>query len=407
LTGQEPDSGVASKPGQPAETPGKEAGGESRAGAGKEAGKESAKEAELAERKRELEEELEAYARAGVVSPGMLKSAKWLSRGLYMAMAAVVVFLLFSGWGKHSQQTVDELQQSRDAWKKSADGFKSEKKTLEERLSDLVVDAAQAEAARRQAEAQSQGPQVADAAQRAARALVERMWGEQAYTRHWRELLKRAEPEAHGDARSGAIAMLEQAQTAPARQRIELMRELADFGAEGVGAAARGLVVSEHEEVKQVAALALARLGRQEDIALLDKKAAESDNPDAAREMYFAASMLLIEAGTDGATNPLAVDYPEYWLRYAMRSFEGRQDELAARYRAAPALELLALLGECGGADIEPVMREVAISQTRPGAERILAVRWLAERKLARELLNTLAEEDSPVGAEAKKGSGK
>lgn len=358
------------------------------------------------ERKRKLEEELDRYAQAGVASPGLLKSAKWVSRGLYMAMAAVVVFLLFSGWGKHSQQTVDELQQSRDAWKKSAEGLKAERKTLEEKLSDLVIAAAKAETARRDAEAAIQGPAAADAAMRAAHALVQRAWGEQAYARHWRELLARAEPEAHGDPKSGAIAMLEQAETAPARQRIELLRELADFGTVGVGAAARGLVVSDRDSVKPVAALTVARLGAQEDAALLDKVARETTEPQVVRELYFAASLLWLESGrTD---TPAAVDWPEYWLRFAMRGYEARQEELAARYREAPEsarLELLALLGECGGPEQEELMRTVA-SSTRPGAERILAVRWLGSRKLAGELLKTLAQGEGPVAAAAKAATG-
>lgn len=41
------------------------------------------------------EEELEEYSRRGVVSPGALKAARWISRALWLAMTALVVILLF------------------------------------------------------------------------------------------------------------------------------------------------------------------------------------------------------------------------------------------------------------------------------------------------------------------------
>ncbi|MBE7493282.1 MAG: hypothetical protein HS108_16185 [Planctomycetes bacterium] len=363
------------------------------------------KDAELEQRRRKLEEELDQYAQAGVVSPGLLRSAKWLSRILYMAMAALVVFLLFSGWGKVSQEDFDTAVKNRDAWAKKAKDLEDRTRAVEQRLSDLLLDVARSESTRRETEAQIQGPRAADAAVAQARALVERAWGEQAYSRHWRELLARAEPHAHGDAKSGAIAMIEQAATAPARRRIELLRELADFGDAGVGAAARGLLISDNQTVKAVAALVLARLGRGEDMELLDKVAAETAHPAAAREMYFAASLLALDGLGAAVPAARAVDYAEYWLRFALRSYEGGQRELAARYRAAPdwaRLELLALLAECGDADQEDVMRQVA-SSDRPGAERIVALRWLAARRMAPELLRALAAEEGAVGAEAKK----
>lgn len=365
------------------------------------------KDAELAERKRKLDEELDRYARAGVVSPGMLKSAKWLSRAMYMGMAALVVFLLFSGWGKHSQDTVDELQTSRDAWKKSAESLKAERKTIEEKLSELVIEAAKAEAGRRQAEDTMQGPVAADTAQNRAAGLVQRLWGEMAYARHWREALKRAEPEAHSEPRNGAIAMMEQAVTAPATQKFELLRELADFGREAVGAAARGMLVSDSDSIKPVAAMVLARLGVAEDLALLDKVAADTPEPAVVRELYFAGSVLALDVAADKAA-VADIGYAEYWLRFALRGFEARQEELAARYKTAAEpdrLELLALLCECGGPEQEELIKTVA-SSDRPGAERIVAIRWLAKRKLARELLKVLSEGQGPVAQEAKKGIG-
>ncbi|MBX3473436.1 MAG: hypothetical protein KF754_03570 [Planctomycetes bacterium] len=367
--------------------------------------KQADREAELKQRREDLEQELESYARAGVVSPTMLRGAKWFSRALYMAMAALVVFLMFSGWGKHSQGTVDELQSSRDAWKKRADDFKAEKNLLEEKVGSLIVDAARADAARRDAEAATRGGAAADAAQGRARLLVSRVWGEQAYNRHWREILARAEPHAHGDPKSGAIAMIEQAVTAPANQRFELMRELADFGAEGVGAAARGLLISDNIGARPLAALALARLGRAEDLALMDKVAAQTEDPAAAREIWFAGSLLSLESD---APSPAANDVAEYWLRFALRSFESRQALLADHYRSAAEsarLDLLALLCECAGPDQEDLMRSVASSDRATG-ERMLAVRWLAQRRLATDLLKTLAGGTGPVAEEAKKGTG-
>jgi hypothetical protein len=49
----------------------------------------------IEERKRELEEEAEEYASRGIVSPGLMKGARWFSRILWLAMSALVVVMIY------------------------------------------------------------------------------------------------------------------------------------------------------------------------------------------------------------------------------------------------------------------------------------------------------------------------
>jgi hypothetical protein len=89
--------------------------------------KNSAEDERLRQRREELEEELEMYAQSGVSSPGLLKAARWVSRGLYFAMAGLVVFLLFSGWGKISQHDFESVQQALEQQTKKLSEVRTER----------------------------------------------------------------------------------------------------------------------------------------------------------------------------------------------------------------------------------------------------------------------------------------
>ncbi len=49
----------------------------------------------IAERRQELEEEAEEYASHGIVSPSLMKGARWFSRILWLAMSALVVVMIY------------------------------------------------------------------------------------------------------------------------------------------------------------------------------------------------------------------------------------------------------------------------------------------------------------------------
>ncbi|MBK9976287.1 MAG: hypothetical protein IPP14_16090 [Planctomycetes bacterium] len=388
----------------------------------------SQSQAELAERKQELEEELEAYTQKGIVSPSLLKFARWFSRGLWFALSALLVITIYDSWGKIPRTDYDAAVKSARDW---ADRAKKAESALAEAAGGMVL--IEAEADRRgidtrgkgslvvanevigagrtdqeRADAARNGPEGADAAARRARNLVQRAWGEIAYAQHWRQALQRAEPGAHGnDPRGAALDLISQAATAPAAQRFELLRELADFGAEAVGGAARGLLAGTDNGPKVVAAMVVARLGQAADVSLLDKVAAELPAGNAQREVYFAASVLDRDSGQQSevpATTGAGTELAEYQLRFALRGFNARQSLLQEAYKSADEaqrLDLMALLAETGGVMEEEMMKTVA-SSNRPGAERILAVRWLKANQLAPDLLKTLSQGQGPVAQEAK-----
>lgn len=388
----------------------------------------SQSQAELAQRKQELEEELEAYTQKGVVSPGLLKFARWFSRGLWFALSALLVITIYDSWGKIPRADYDAAVKSARDW---ADRAKKAEAALADAAGGMVLLEAEADrrgidtrgkgsivvandviqagrADQERADAARDGSGGADAAAWRARNLVQRAWGEIAYAQHWRQALQRAEPAAHGnDPRAAALDLIRQAAVAPAAQRFELLRELADFGDEAVGAAARGILAGTNNGAKPVAALVVARLGQAGDVSLLDKVAGELPAGNAQREVYFAASVLDRDTGQQAPAPDKAdarVEVAEYQLRFALRGFNARQTALQEAYKGASEatrLDLLALLAETGGAMEEEMMKTVA-SSNRPGAERILAVRWLKANGLAADLLKTLSQGEGPVAQEAK-----
>ena len=348
------------------------------------------------QQRQEHEEELDAYARKGAFSPGLIKASRWVSRALWLALCGLLVFSLWEGRGRVAPEDFQRAQKQARDWREKA---AAAEQALSESASELVRAKAREYAA--QAAEQALEPQRAHQAARMARNLCERARGEAAYAQHWRVLLARAEPRAHGDD-PGAVArgLIEQAALAPAAMRHELLRELADLGEAAVGPQARALLTASAAEVRATAALALARLGSAADVPGLAGAAGREAHGPAAREMWFAHAVLALQTGVQAEEESWL---PEYWLAWALRGYEARQEELARACREAPGehrLELTALLCEAAGQDQEEFMRTLATSD-RSAAERILAVRWLARNKLAPELLKTLAAGEGPLAAEA------
>lgn len=354
---------------------------------------------EAQRRKEELEEELEAYAHKGIFSPSFMKSVRWFSRVLWLVLGALLVFSFWDGWGKVPLEDYAAAVKSAKEWHEKT---RSAEKVIEDQAAEMLKERlAHAKAA---LEAEADTPRQADEAQRAARNLLDRAWGEAAYARHWRGLLARAEPQGHGNEPAAvARGLMEQAADAPAAARIELLRELADLGRDITGAQARALLSAPSGRVRQVAALVLARIGLASEVATLSKAAqAETDAPTR-REIWFAHAVLALETGVSSEVEKVYL--AEYWLPHVLRGMDARQEALEAACREAPPdqrLELTALLCEAARPEQEQFMRSLANSE-RPAAERIMAVRWLARSKLAPELLKGLAEKGGIVGEEAKK----
>jgi hypothetical protein len=185
----------------------------------------------LRERREELEEELEMYAQSGVSSPGLLKAARWVSRGLYFAMAALVVFLLFSGWGKVSQQDFETLQRGTADLRKQLGEVRTER-------DEYARDAMRAESELRQAqmvlERSTGGPAAADQALGQASRLLDKDDFTVRWAREWREetrppaeLLSELEQrlrESEEDARLELVALMAHA---AGEGQSALMRNLA------------------------------------------------------------------------------------------------------------------------------------------------------------------------------------
>jgi hypothetical protein len=352
------------------------------------------KDEKLQRRKRELEEELDRYAQAGVASPNLLKVSRWVSRILYLGMAALAAFLLFSGWGKYSKQEYEaavsrahELEQKHGEVRKERDELESK----------LAISDAMAVLLRNELDAQHGAP-AADRAQQHARALVERAFGEIAYAAHWREKLKGAQPDAHGvEPVDGVKALIRQAAVAPAAVRFELLREAADFGEAACRDGATALLEDKAAQVRATAALLLSRAG---DAQVLAEKARTEADDVARREVWFAWSVNV------GAAPDSGVWTPEAWVGYTVRRFDAPVDELATAYRSAPEesrTALLALLAVSSGSEQAALMRELAVSPQRSDAERIMAVRWFADRNEVggKEVLTGLAKGSGAVAAEA------
>lgn len=354
---------------------------------------------ELQERKRELEEELERYAQAGIASPNVVKAARWVSRGLYFLMAALVMYLLVSGWGSVSKEqhmkalkAANDAREQRDEIKAQRDEFASQ--YLSERATSHVL--------RSELESMRAPDREASRAMHDARILVERLYGERAYAAHWRERAESAEPGAHGGEPVAAVKnLLRQAATAHSAVRFEVLRLAgADFGLAACRQAALDLLNADDADVRAVAALIYARAQAEDAAEVLAARAEQETDADTRREIWLAWATRSDDAPqTD-------VWYPEAWAGYCVRTFDPSLHELVSRYAGAPderRLELLALIATTGGGQHADAMSEIAVSASRPDAERIIAVRWFADRKEegGLPLLERLSEGEGPLAKEA------
>ena len=352
--------------------------------------KQSEKEAEIERRKQALEEELESYAQAGAYSPGLVKASRWVSRILYFLMAAILMFLLFNRKDYTEQEMeaavdrANEIKQTADEAKKRMQEAESERDIAQTNLLLLENEIQQ----------MRHGTPAANEAQEDARGLLRRFWGERSYAQHWQQKLTTAEPHAHGvDPLVGARSLITQAATSPAAQQNELLNEVADFGRDAVTQAVLELVDDPDAAIAEMAWRVGGWLGGEG----IKAKAGDVKGPHAA----LAWSMIAIDAPPKGHWSP------EAWVGYATRGYDAPLDALAEAYKGAPEdsrLALLALLAEAAPARDGALFRSVAASD-RPDAERIIAVRWIGERKDegSRSLLKSLSEGSGEVAAEAKK----
>lgn len=358
------------------------------------------KDDKLAQRKRELEQELEAYAQAGISSPNVVKVARWVSRFLYLGMAALVAYLLISGWGSVSKDKYETAVKSANDFSKKAKEAQTRADDLESRLSfaeaRLVVKTGELESERA-------GATAADRLNEQARALIARAFGEKAYAGHWREKLEGVTPDAHGvDPVVGAKALLRQASVAPAAMRFELLRETVDFGAQACAQAASELLKDPAPGVRVAAATLLSRLHGAGADEKLETAARAELEPQARRDIWFAWSVQALRAPPAGEWTP------EAWVGYTVRQADAPVDDLFDAYTKAPPEykgALLALMAEAAGPGYAPQFIGVATAQERTPAERIIAVRWCGERKeeSARAVLTGLSEGKGPVAPEAAK----
>ena len=352
--------------------------------------KQKEKDEELQRRKEELEEELERYSRAGIVSPGLLKAARWFSRILWMMMSALVVYLLYSGWGSVSKDQYETAVNRAIEIKKTADEAKDR---LDEESSKRQVSEAKLSLTELELDELKHGRPAADRAAGNASDLVARAWGELAYAEHWRGKLKT--DSAGDDASPNVVELIRQASRAPAAQAIELLGETAEFGRDAV---MQGVDQALANPALQAQAARLAVWLGGEDMAL-SVKAKLGDNP--APELEFALSLLTHAEPTNGSHRA------EAWVGYALRAYDVAQEALVRAYKDAPEerkLELLALLAEAAGLKDTVLFKSVATSD-RPEAEKIIAVRWMGTRRdtHSRDLLKTLSEGRGALADEAKK----
>lgn len=360
----------------------------------------------LQRRREELEDELERFAKAGVPSPGIVKTARWLSRGLWLAMTAVVVFLLFSGYGKVSQEKFDEATKAITAWETANKKLKADLDTTQEKMGELVIEAALRESELR---ALREGPEAAANATSRAHDLSARFWGDITWSAQWPERLARAEPEAHGvDPVEGVVSILRQAAHAPMPMQNELVRETADFGLDGSLKGAARCMTDSDPKVRVQGALLRARLqGNEADPGFTNAINTEKD-PVALRGLLYAESLYLrIRMKADAA--PARFE-PEYLLRYTFLRVDGVADSLEQAYRAASSefkLDCLALLALHAGKQHSRMFATVATSD-RPVAEKVVAIRWLGERgdDEAKQVLKGLAANKDVIGQEAKQALG-
>jgi hypothetical protein len=356
--------------------------------------KQKEKDEALQRRKEELEDELDRYARAGAFSPGLIKFTRWLSRGLYLAMAVGFMVMLFSGWGKVSQDEFDRVHEGYTKWKQEAEKEKTAREEAQDALLQAEIKAAKLKIELEGLNEKQDDPEAADAAQERARNLIERAWGEKAYAEHWREKLKTAEPDAHGtEPVAGVRALIKQAAHAASGERLELMRETADFGEAAILVSAKSALDDPDPEVRKVGARLLSRVGQP-----VDPRLSTDKDEEVLRELWFCYGRQY-----QGAADTF---YAEAFVGMAI-SVNPTVEKLDQAYRSAPEdkrIELLALLAECTHRDESGLAKMIATSE-RPLAEKIIAVRWMGESRneSSHALLKTLSEGQGVLADEAKK----
>lgn len=363
--------------------------------------KQREKDEALQARKEELEEELERYAQAGAFSPGLIKFTKWLSRLLYLGMAVAFMAMVFSGWGKVSEEKYQEAVQRAIDIKKTADEAKGK---LAEAEGGRLVAETRARLLQNELDALKTGPAVADRAQEKARDLVWRAWGEQAAAELWREKL------AHGGGESqfpdpalAARQAFEQLGKSPAGARLSLLKEMVDFGEVLVTGAALEQVKSPQPEVRAIAAMLLGRLRTEECKAALKSAIEHEQDEHARREMLFSFGLAW--------PGELENEYEaEAWAGFAATEYK-QVARLTEAYKKAPEdrrLELLALVTESDRTAPLDLLPSVATSD-RTLAERIMAVRGMAgvNSERPRNVLKALSEGDGVLAEEAKQALSK
>jgi hypothetical protein len=352
--------------------------------------KQKEKDEALQRRKEELESELDRYAQAGAFSPGLIKFTKWLSRGLYLAMGIAFMAMLFSGWGKVSKEDFDRVNDAYDKWKAEAEREKQARNEAESRLADAEIRAAKLKL-ELEGLADLDAVAKADAAGRRARDLLERAWGERAYTEHWRKKLENAK-NTDADVAEARVLIRHAAQDSIGAQ-FQLMGEIAEFGQEIVAEAAKAALASSNVDERRVAVRLMSRLGTPVDPAQSDEK-----DDVVLREIWFCDALPWEYREIDSF-------YPEAFVGLGL-SRSPNTDNLDKAYKNAPEerrLDLLALRAEIADDDIGGLFKMVSTSQ-RPLAEKIVAVRWMGTRKDegSRALLQTLSEGSDALAAEAK-----
>lgn len=359
--------------------------------------KQKEKDEALQARKEELEEELERYAQAGAFSPGLIKFTRWLSRLLYLGMAIAFMAMLFSGWGKVSEEKYQEAVQRAIDIKKTADDARDR---LAEAEGARLVAETRARLLQNELDALKTGPAVADRAQEKARNLVWRAWGEQAAAELWREKLGHGGGESQfPDPALAAKQAIEQLGKSPAGARLSLLKEMVDFGEVLVTGAALEQVKSPQPEVRAIAAMLLGRVRTEKCKAALKGAIEHEQDGNARSELLFSFGLAW--------PGELENEYEaEAWAGFAAIEYK-QVARLADAYKQAPEdkrLELLALLAEADRGGSLELFAQVTTSE-RALPEKIVAVRWLGsqESERAKSLLQSLSEGEGALAQEAKK----
>lgn len=365
---------------------------------------------ELKQRKEELEEELDAYARAGVVSPSLIKGARWVSRLLWVGLIAVVVVMFWQNRGRVSERDYEAAVKSAHSWKDKAAKAQEETNKIEPAWtyielsakaegivtndSPLVVATELVKSLKKRAEkATVSASTSADHHQAWANELLARMRAEVAYAKHWQEYLGR-----DAGSKDDALAMLKQASSASEARRFELVREAAEKGREPIRLAALEMLKTSDIASIRVGAMVLARLGSDE-AELRDAASRTKDS-----EVMFLHAVLRF--GFGGTRIEGASEHAESWLVEVANAQDGIPLELRQTWQSAKAVHKPALFAMiCASAistDVE-FLGGVANS-TRTMTERILAVRALGRlrAKASVPMLSKLAAKDDELGSNAK-----